>query len=116
MLASLDAHAAAHDGTDLTIEINGYHMFYTSLSYISQMMPLNFTWIDLTRIQSTMNISLRVFDGPHPGFNITVFLVPLYVKEELETFRLSPLGQIGLFAFFIYNEMYLKLLPANGCI
>ena len=116
MLASLDEHAAAYDGTDLTIEINGYQRFYTSRSYISQMMPLNFTWIDLTGIHSTMNISLRAFDGPHPGFNITVFLVPLYVKEEPETFHLSPLGQIGLFAFFICNEIYFKLLHENRCI
>ena len=37
----------------------------------------------------------------------------LYVKEEPETFHLSPLGKIYLFALFIYNEMYYKLLPEN---
>ena len=43
-------------------------------------------------------------------------IVILYVKEELETFCLSPLGKIDLFALFIYNEMYFKLLPENGCV
>ena len=75
MLASLDEHAAAHDGTDLTIEIDGYQMFYTSRSYFSQTMPLNFTSIDVTEERPTLSIRLRAFDGLHPGFNIIVFIV-----------------------------------------
>ena len=39
----------------------------------------------------------------------------LYVKEEPETFPFSPLEKMDLFTLLIYNELYFKLLPENGC-
>ena len=75
MMATLDEQTEAHYVTDFTIIVNGHHVFHTSRSHISRKMPLNFTSIDVTEERPTLSIMLRAFDGPHPGFNITVLIV-----------------------------------------
>ena len=59
----------------ITVIVNWHHVFHTSQSHISRKMPLNFTSIDVTEERPTLSIRLRAFDGLHPGFNITVFIV-----------------------------------------
>ena len=50
------------------------------------------------------------------GYGSFVACDLLYVKEEPDTFRLSPLGQIDQFTLITYNQMYFKLLPEDGLI